>query len=202
MSRSKQAADRIRSEIPIVQVLSYYGYSVYPEYAEREQQFSCDLHGDGSDGKPSARAYPDSSSFHCFACGRSRDAITLVREKEGLEFWPAVKLLESRYDLPSLPWYGSDGEQEGKKEDTKVYNKVAEVLDSKSSSPEEILHRIHRMIDSCCRERLLDPQTCAGLWESHDKVRSYMGSSNAQEQVSIGLAKKVLEHVTKTIRGQ
>ena len=79
MGRAKDAADRIRAEVPIVDVLYGYGYAVHPDGEDREQQFSCDLHGDGADTKPSARVYPDGGSFHCFACGRSRDAITLVR---------------------------------------------------------------------------------------------------------------------------
>ena len=110
--------------------------------------------------------------------------------------------MEGRYNLPPLPWSGIDGEQEEKKEkEPKTYQKVSEVLDSKVVSSEDIMHRVYRMIDTCCRERTIDPQVCAGLWESHDKVRSYMGSGNSQEQVSVGLAKKVLEHVIKTTRG-
>ena len=99
MGRAREAADRIRAEVPIVDVLYDYGYRVHPDGEDREQQFSCDLHGDGSDTKPSARVYPESASFHCFACGRSRDAITLVREKEGVEFWQAVKMLEAKHNL-------------------------------------------------------------------------------------------------------
>ncbi len=108
MGRAKESADRIRSEVPIVEVLYEYGYQVHPDGGDREQQFSCDLHGDGADTKPSARVYPDSSSFHCFACGRSRDAITLVREKENVSFWGAVKWLEAKYNLEPLPWSGPE----------------------------------------------------------------------------------------------
>lgn len=65
MSRAKQRADRIREEVEIVQVLADYGYHVSAHGGDREQQFSCDLHGDGSDSKPSARAYPSSNSWYC-----------------------------------------------------------------------------------------------------------------------------------------
>jgi intein/homing endonuclease len=65
MSRAKQRADRIRQDIDIVQVLADYGYKVNPGGGDREQQFSCDLHGDGSDSKPSARVYPSSNSWYC-----------------------------------------------------------------------------------------------------------------------------------------
>ncbi len=64
MSRSKQRADRIRAEVPILEVLATYGYRVTVG-GDREQQFQCDLHGDGKDGKPSARVYPDEGHWFC-----------------------------------------------------------------------------------------------------------------------------------------
>ena len=63
--RAKAAADRIREQVPILQVLASYGYRVRVDGGGREQQFSCDLHGTGQDNKPSARAYPDSASWYC-----------------------------------------------------------------------------------------------------------------------------------------
>lgn len=65
--RAKQAADRIREHVPIVRVLAAYGYRVREEGGDREQQFSCDLHGDGRDSKPSARVYPASDSWYCIS---------------------------------------------------------------------------------------------------------------------------------------
>ena len=75
-------AQRIKELIPIEQVLSDYGYAVHSDLGEREQQFSCDLHGDGSDNRPSARVYPETSSWYCFACSKARDAIATAQEKE------------------------------------------------------------------------------------------------------------------------
>lgn len=63
MTRSERRAARIRTDIPITRVLEDYGYRV--QDVDRQQQFPCDLHGDGSDGKPSARVYPESNQWYC-----------------------------------------------------------------------------------------------------------------------------------------
>lgn len=102
MDYAKRRADRIREAIDLGSILSDYGYSVRPNM-DREQQFSCDLHGDGNDGKPSARYYPGSQSWYCFACGRARDAITTVKEKEGWDFNKTCTHLERKSGLPPLP---------------------------------------------------------------------------------------------------
>ncbi len=190
MGRAKAAADRIRAEVPIVDVLYEYGYHVHPDGDDREQQFSCDLHGDGSDTKPSARVYPESASFHCFACGRSRDAITLVREKEGIDFWPAVKALEARYGLDPLPW---DGPEEPRKD--KAVHKINEALEHTSETTEQLLQRVSRIIDSCCRERSIPADRCAAFWEAHDKVSMIHHKNQAPEASTKAAASRVLHTV-------
>ena len=190
MGRAKQAADRIRAEIPIVSVLADYGYTVHPDGGDREQQFSCDLHGDGMDTKPSARVYPDSASFHCFACGRSRDAITLVREKEGIDFWPAVKALEGRYGLPSLPWTAPMEEPKDR-----TLRKVSEALSGTQQTSAEVLKRVERLVDSLCRERACTPDQCAALWEAHDRVFLLLEKQVAPEKTVKEAALRVLAHV-------
>jgi len=191
MGRAKDAADRIRAEVPIVDVLYEYGYRVHPDGEDREQQFSCDLHGDGADTKPSARVYPDSASFHCFACGRSRDAITLVREKESVDFWQAVKMLEAKYGLPSLPWTGPE---EPRKD--KAIHKVQEALtDHTTHSTEHLLQRVSRLVDCCCRERSIPAEKCAGFWEAHDKVEHLHRKGQTPESVVNAAAHKVLDGV-------
>jgi|TARA_R110000824_G_scaffold308069_1_gene495615 hypothetical protein len=190
MSRAKDAADRIREEVPIVDVLCDYGYEVHPDGGDREQQFSCDLHGDGRDTKPSARAYPDSASFHCFACGRSRDAITLVREKEGVDFWAAVKALEAKYGLTPLPW---SAPEEPRKD--KAIHKVQEALARDTQTTEQLLQRVSRIIDSCCRERSIPAEQCAAFWEAHDKIQVLQRESKTPESTTKGAANKVLQAV-------
>lgn len=90
--------DEIHQKIAIVDVLIDYGYHV-GDYGERTQSFSCDLHGDGRDTRPSAVVYPETGSFYCFACGTQRDSIDLVRIKEDLSFVDAVKHLVDKYKI-------------------------------------------------------------------------------------------------------
>lgn len=162
MSNAKNAAERIREEVPILGVLVDYGYAVHPDGGDREQQFSCDLHGDGSDSKPSARVYPDSASFYCFACGRTRDAITLVREKEGLDFWAAVRVLEKRYGLPPMKWVAEERE-------ASAQDKVSEAL-TVTVPVRTVFQRTEKFLLSMCRERAAAHWQLAALWEAHDQV--------------------------------
>lgn len=183
MSRSKRAADRIREEIPVLRVLYDYGYQVDPRAEEYEQQFPCDLHGDGSDGKPSARVYPSGGQFFCFACGRSRDVIALVREKEGIDFWKAVKVLESRYGLPPLPWENEEAPPTPRQE-------IEEALNPRETST-EVLLRLQRFLSGLTRERALSAQRCAAFWEAYDRVISAKGDGVPESSI-IGMAHKVL----------
>jgi DNA primase len=45
---------------------------------------------------PSMYVYVDQQTYHCFGCGAHGDAITLIREKEHLEFSDAVEFLARR----------------------------------------------------------------------------------------------------------
>lgn len=190
MGRAKAVADRIRAEVPIVDVLYRYGYHVHPDGEDREQQFSCDLHGDGFDTAPSARVYPESASFHCFACGRSRDAITLVREKEGVEFWQAVKALETHYGLDPLPWEGPVEEPKDK-----ASRSVQAALVREGETVDTLLHRVTRIIDSCCRERSIPASQCAAFWEARDKVALMHRENRASEEALRAAASQVLTAV-------
>lgn len=97
----RSRADRVR-KLPVELVLHRLGFDVLPERAGTSQTFSCSLHG-GRDSRPSARTYPGSESWHCFGCGRSRDAVDTVREKMGVGFEQALRWLEGEYRLPPIP---------------------------------------------------------------------------------------------------
>lgn len=142
-------------------MLAGYGYRVQPE-AEREQQFSCDLHGDGTDQKPSARMYPGTNSWYCWACARSRDAIQTVREKEGLDFPQALDKLEKDHGLPPLPW--EDGDHESKPRDV-----VADILDAPYTDP--VRTRCEKIIRAITLERSEPLPRVLKLWEVFDRAK-------------------------------
>ena len=184
MSNAKNAAERIREEVPILNVLVDYGYGVHPDGGDREQQFSCDLHGDGSDTKPSARVYPDSASFYCFACGRTRDTITLVREKEGLAFWPAVRLIEKRYGLPPMKWVPEE-------QKVSTQDKVEAALEV-DTPVKTVFQRTERFLLSMCREKAAEPHQLVALWEAHDQIHTAHYREKVSDQEAKTLALKVL----------
>lgn len=164
MSRARKRADRIRAEIPIARVLSDYGYNVNPDAGDRAQQFSCDLHGSGRDTKPSARVYPD-NGWYCFGCGRPRDAIQTCREKEGLDFWGAVKTLERRYHLPEMPWE----EDEAEVEPASFAEKLRDIL-AQGLRREDVVNRVRRRIEIATEERELPMDTVLKAWEDFDRI--------------------------------
>jgi hypothetical protein len=147
---------RIRAVVKIADLLRDYGYAVRGH--DHEQQFSCDLHGDGSDSKPSARYYPKSNSFYCWACGRTRDPVALVEEKEGLSLPQALKALETRYGLPEL--VGATERDFG------------EVLASLGTVDEyeEERRRARVFLSNITTERAIALEVVLKLWESYDRV--------------------------------
>lgn len=191
MSRAKQSVQRIREQIPLSQVLSAYGYHVYADDGEHEQQFSCDLHGDGQDNTPSARLYPDSNKFYCFACGKVRDTVTLVMEKEGVPFWNAVQKIEKSYGLAPLPW------TEIKKQQAP---KVESLFDQhKNQTPRQILDRVGRLIQMYYEDEN-DGFDIVLMWEAHDRVDWYIRQDEFDEGKAKGLAIKVLDFVKNFYR--
>ena len=59
----KRTAKRLKqaNSVPISDVLVRLGYNVRTDGGHREQQFSCDLHGDTRDKMPSGRMYPETN---------------------------------------------------------------------------------------------------------------------------------------------
>ena len=159
MSRAKKRASRIRDEVPLDVVLTRYGYPVIPN-ADREQQFSCDLHGDGSDSKPSARYYPESTSWFCFACSKSRDAISTVMEKEGKSFSEACSRLEKEYGLPPLPW----------EDDNREERAAVEIAPTKGKSVEDYSTSVLKSLKAYGVGKDLEIDDLLRLWEVHDML--------------------------------
>lgn len=169
MSRARARADRIRKAIPITSVLASYGYAVH-EGQDRQQQFSCDLHGDGQDSKPSARVYPETQQWYCFACATSRDAIQTVREKENLDFRGACDVLESRFKLPPLPWTSEDGEEpEGGRGGTSE-----DLFFIPPPTAQEGKERVRKLLLGITQEKALALKDTLLLWEEFDRLCSFL----------------------------
>lgn len=195
MGRAKQRADRIRAEVPMAEILAGYGYRVRTDAGDREQNFSCDLHGDGRDSRPSAIFYPRTNSAHCFACSRSRDAITWVQEKEGIDFWSAVKKIEAEYNLPPLPWEDDIPEKGTGTAPARPRGATSEVEAAltHAESYDASEDRVRRYLTALCAERISPPAKVYALWEAYDKVR-YLASEGAMpERDAVGLMHRVLD---------
>lgn len=205
MSRGRQRADRIRDQVSITQVLQDYGYTVHAGY-DGEQQFSCDLHGDGQDSKPSARVYPDSGSWYCFACDRTRDAIQTTREKEGLDFWGAVKALESRYGLGRMV-YEEEAEQDrdpaqGFAAEIKNATTTAATSTAAATTWENEQHRAFRFLDGLTLGKDLPLGSLLKLWEAYDKVCYLVDKEMLTEDKAKAAISKVREKAMEMLKGK
>ena len=176
--------DRIKEEIPIEQLLHDLGYDVRPGGGFREQQFSCDLHGDGIDNKPSARMYPDSNSWYCFACSKARDAIDTVSEKLGLTLAQAIRWLEKEYNLPVLPW-----DDERPEEPKPTLRADMEALADDERTFEQVKKHLASRLDYLTQDRDASVRTVARFWEAYDGVLY----KHDQEQIDEDKARKALQ---------
>lgn len=193
MSRTRRRADRIKREIPIVRVLSDLGYSVRADAGSREQQFSCDLHGDGKDIKPSARAYPSSNSWYCFGCDKTRDAIETVRDKLDLGFSEALTYLEKRYGLDALPWEDGDADDR--------YPKVEELPgDLKNDRTfEEDARQFRSLLDSFTKERDLPMDVLSAFWEGFDKILWMVEKKLVSERKARAVILRMKQRLMETV---
>ena len=197
MSRSERRLERIKEEIDIVDLLADYGYAVLRGGGYREQQFSCDLHGDGFDGKPSARVYPESQSWYCFACDKTRDAVETVREKNGVGFMEAMKLLETRYGLPDLPWEEGDYSTKPKP----MMNPVEEYL-AHTKSFEEERKQAWVFLTEVTRDRELSMHDTLGFWEAFDMLCYREKNGMEEAKVAVGMASLRKRVIKKAIEQQ
>lgn len=170
-SHAQARADRIREEVPITAVLEDLGYEVRGDADWREQQFACNLHGDGQDTKPSARVYPESASAYCFACDISRDAIAYVQANHGLDFWAAVKWIEARYKLPPLKWEGPVRKS--------ALDEVVASLRMDKTFDDDLERSVTRM-DRLTKGRDLPLSVLLKFWEALDKVAYQVKGSKGQ----------------------
>lgn len=193
MSNLRKRLDRIRRVVQIEELLADYGYSVRSSGGHREQQFPCDLHGDGRDGKPSARVYPESQSWYCFACDKSRDAVETVRAKEGLSVGQALSFLEKKYGLPFL---ASDEEDESA---PTAFESVASRLDFRRSFGDE-LKMLVNALETATELRHLPMDTVLAYWEAIDKLVYQVREKIITERVAQAAVVKLYDKLLQTMR--
>lgn len=152
-------------QLPVERILHSLGYRVRTDAGNREQQYSCDLHGDGKDSKFSARVYPQSNSVYCFACNQIRDPISLIRDKKGLRFWEAVQYLEQAYDLPRLAYDGADYEKK-----ISLDQEIQRIFKVSPLSIEKHFHKLKTILSFAGKEHLFDLTQMLPLWEYFDKI--------------------------------
>lgn len=163
---------------------------------DREQQFSCDLHGDGFDRKPSARAYTDTNTWYCFTCDRLRDPIQTVREKEGVDFWSAVKFLELKYKLPVLPWeQDQDFEKDIQKEILTTLHQAQE------QTFEEVADRLSTMLTRISKGRELDLYQVTHLWSAYDLIKAQHEIGKMNDHQAIHQLLRLREKVITCLKG-
>jgi len=119
---NRERVDNIKSQVPVTDILDYYGVSVRTK--NREFQFPCPLHGDGQDNSYSARMYPDSDSTYCFACHQDRDVVQWVIDAEGLTFGKALSFIERSFGVTNIPTPRFDpNDEKTRKEMTSLVSK-------------------------------------------------------------------------------
>ena len=173
-SRTQRRINQIKQDVPIDQVLHDYGYRIHMGGQYQEQQFPCDLHGDGNDGKASARMYPANNSWYCFACSRTRNVIDTIQAKEGFGFMDALTFIENKYKLPVVPWedeesYHADGTTDDGDSFHGIMNRNLDMLDRKTTFQDE-RRKLVAALQSVTELRRLPMDVVLAQWEAIDKM--------------------------------
>ncbi len=162
--RTQRRLDRIKEKVDILTLLEGFGFPIRADM-DREQQFQCRMHGSGQDNKPSARVYPETHSWYCWGCQKSRDAVSTVREQLGLGFMDAVKWLETKFALPTLSF--REGEAYERKE-------TADEVVAKSlrhdRTFEDDAKVVRGILDMVTEDRALGLDRVTAFWEAYDRV--------------------------------
>jgi len=193
--RTRKRLDQIKELIPIAQILFDYGYPVRTDGEDREEQFPCDLHGDGHDNKPSARLYPDTASWFCFACGVVRDGVDTVKVKEGVSFMEAISILETRYNLPTVPWEEGDYDSTPKPE-----QEIQESLKFPDKTLEDDLRIFRSVLTAETIDRTLSVKSTAAFWEGSDQMEYLVQKELITEIKGRAVIQKLLEKLHEEIK--
>lgn len=82
----KQAAQVIRDQVTMDQILSLYGYRTKHGF------MCCPFHGEK---EPSLKVYQKTGGWHCFGCGKGGSVVDFVMEQECCDFRTAVHAIDN-----------------------------------------------------------------------------------------------------------
>jgi hypothetical protein len=107
----KQAAQVIRDQVTMDQVLSLYGYRTKHGF------MCCPFHGEKA---PSLKVYKNTGGWHCFGCERGGSVIDFVMEHENCKFNTAVRAIDNALHLNIMnPFeYPEDARKEKRVQDS------------------------------------------------------------------------------------
>ena len=105
MAIVEEDIERVKAAINIADII---GQHTQLKRVGRRMQGQCPFpsHNDKS---PSFSVNVEEGLYYCFGCGKRGDAITFVREMEGLDFEPAVERLACTVGITVRHTDGSDG---------------------------------------------------------------------------------------------
>lgn len=123
--------DELKSKINIVSVISKY---IPLNQKGRSFWGLCPFHHEKT---PSFSVNPDGQFYHCFGCSVSGDAISFVKEIEGIDFMDAVKMLAGQVNMQVPETSGKEnniGEKEKKDKHLKLLKDAANYYHTNLSS--------------------------------------------------------------------
>ena len=183
---AKMAAQAIRDEVGMDQILNLYGYR--PKHGF----MCCPFHGEK---EPSLKIYPRTGGWHCFGCGKGGSVIDFVMEHENCTFRTAVCAIDKALGL-GLMDPGEDAFSESEEKRVQIWlDSFVKAVDAYLDQLEENIEREQKtrldMVRLLEEKRDADPrQLTAGEWteiarwkedDEYDEYRKDMVSEFREE---------------------
>ena len=132
---------------------------------------------------------------NCFACSRSRDAISTVMDKMDLDFKSAMTWLEKTYNLPTYT-------PQAVGETQTLEDSLAVTLAPQASgSPEAICRAVRALLDSQRYDKALSCSQTMTLWAEYDNVLALSETDQTEALTALlALRDKVTEQVRHAAR--
>ena len=137
---------------------------------------------------------------NCFACGITRDTIATVRAKVDLDFMGAVEWLETKYNLPPMPFEEGD--------DQTPRTATQQIADSivTSQTFDEIKDQTRKRLDRVTKERSLPLDDILKFWEAFDQIsyghhKDQIPEHKAKRAMAL-LAVSILEKLKEAIQSE